>query len=69
MNDHETAIIESKREDLLKERKEIEEEFFKRMPLREKVYSYVFGITFVGMILFGVWFVGRTAYVLIFKSL
>jgi len=68
MNDHETVIVERKREDLLKERKEIEEELFKRMPPREKVYSYVFAITFVGAILFGIWLVGYIGYALIFKS-
>ena len=68
MNDHETAIVEEKRNDLLKEHRELEEKLFKRMPLREKVHSYVFAITFACAILLGIGFVGYIVYALIFKS-
>ncbi len=68
MNDHETVIVEKKREELIKEHRGLEEKLFKRMPLRDKIHSYVFAITFVGAILFGIWLVGYIVYALIFKS-
>lgn len=68
MNDHETALVERKREDLIKENRGLEEELFRRMPLRAKVHSYVFAVTYVSAILFGIGLVGYIVYVLIFKS-
>ena len=68
MNDHETAIVECKREELLKEHKELEEKLFKRLPLKEKVHSYVFAITLVCGGLFSIWLVGYIIYSLVFKS-
>ncbi|GEM_PF-7004627 len=67
MNDHETAIVEGKREDLLKEHRTLEEALFKRLPLKEKFHSYVFAITTISGVLFGIWLVGYVAYALIFK--
>ena len=67
MNDHETAIVEWKRGDLLKERRELEEALFKRLPLKEKFHSYIFAITIISGALFGIWLVGYIAYALIFK--
>ncbi len=70
MNDHETVIVEKKREELIKECRGFDgEELFRRMPLRDKIHSYFFAITFVCLILFGVWLVGYIAYALVFKSL
>lgn len=68
MNDHETAIVEEKRNALLKEHKELEEVLFKRMPFKEKFHSYVFAVTLVCGAVFGLWLVGYIVYALIIKK-
>ena len=67
MNDHETAIVECKREELLREHEELEKKLFKQLPLKEKVHLRVFEVTFICLILFGVWLAGYIVYALIFK--
>ena len=67
MKDHESVLIEKKRDELVKERWSLLSELFKRAPLKEKVHTYVFSITFVSAILFGVWLVGYIVYALVFK--
>jgi hypothetical protein len=68
MNDHETILVERKRDDLYKERRELEEELFKRMPIRDKVHSFIFSITLMCSVILGLWLVAYIGYKLIFKS-
>jgi 2-phosphoglycerate kinase len=68
MKNHETVVVDNLRSVLLKENKELQEELFKRMPLWNKIHSYIFAIVMVGGIFYGIWLVGHMVYALIFKS-
>ncbi len=65
MIDHEVALTEKLRGELIEEHKRLEEELFRQMPLKERIHAYIFAIVYVGTILFGLWLLGYTVYVLI----
>lgn len=63
MIDHEIALAEKLRGKLIGEHKRLEEELFRRMPLKERIHAYIFAMAYVGTILFGLWLLGYIIYV------
>lgn len=68
MIDHETALTERLRGELIEEHQRLEEELFKRTPLKEKIHAYIFAMAYVGAILFSLCLVGYIVYILITRS-
>ncbi len=69
MRDHEAILIRREKEKLIKEHKELEEELYKRMPLREKIFTHFMAALLIGAGVFWIWLVSYIVYNLVFKRL
>lgn len=67
MRDHEATLIRREKEKLIKERKELEEELYRRMPLREKISAHFMAVLIIGAGIFYIWLIWYYVYNLFFK--